>query len=251
MEQDKVSPQPVSPTPQPNSPPAQQSQQPVTPPQKTNKKTVVIIVAVILILATVGISAFFLMQSKATKPTPASPQSSQQTKPTTVVSPTSSPPAQLTFTSTKIPSLSFPAFALKYTSDWDKEEDFNEITGTLTLSKNEHQLKVFQAPREGIRCIFEDTTPAGDEENFTADYTGLQFTEFNNPEGTFRRVETESPEILTTYNFCYKSNAADSTFLSPTVYGDIVYTLPQNPDTAIVSEMDEIVKSLRIIPLAP
>lgn len=240
MDPQTVTPQPV-PTP---PPPAADEPQP----KKSRKGLIITVVIIVLLLAAVAVAAAYFMSQN----TQTGVKSENTPTPSSQVQPSpSSPPSLIDFTSKKVAGLSFPSYRISYPSGWAAKDETDDVMSTFTLTKGNYEIKITQAPREGTQCIFEGVMPTGDEGSFATDYTKSEYVEFSNKMGVFRRVSSKTPQEATLYTFCYKMVNSENTFGSPTVYGDIVYTAPSTPDETVLSEMDEIVKTLQAIPLAP
>jgi hypothetical protein len=137
--------------------------------------------------------------------------------------------------------LSFTKYTISIPSDWvDKHTYENQGTpiDTLTLTKGNYQIKIYQAATGGAQCIYpSDPTPEGPSSSF------IGFVEFTSTDSiVFRRGWLEvSPK---NYSVCQKSQYG---FGAPTSFGHISYTTPNSPDANTLSEMDKIITSLKKI----
>lgn len=145
------------------------------------------------------------------------------------------------YVSAKMKDLSFSGYSLSYPFEWSQKEEKNEITSTLTLTKDGNEIKIYQAPTGGNRCVFEGNLPEGP----TNDYRGKPYIDIKIGDITLRRVQPDQGPGKITYSFCSNSETSQNSFGIPTVIGNITYTLAKN-DPAILSEMDKILLTIKI-----
>ncbi len=200
--------------------------------------------AIIFLALVIGAAAIYLGMQKRTEiainanPTPTA-------APTTIPSPAVSPTPGLevknweNYTSTKMKDLSFPAYSISYPFEWTQQTTKNDVSSTVTISKDGNEIKIYQAPVGGSQCIFTGDMPDGP----ASDYRKSEYVDIVAQDTTIRRVTaTEKP----TYTFC--SNGTDkNSYGTPTKFGAITYTLTKN-DPEILKEMDSILATLKATP---
>ncbi|MDO8269225.1 MAG: hypothetical protein Q7T54_00975 [Candidatus Levybacteria bacterium] len=240
MDQDKVVPQPISPNPT-QQPPAPQ---PIVIHKRNNAPLVGAIVFLAIVIAATAI--FFGMQNKDTQTTLAP---SPTTIPTEIPTPTTviAAPNQIVFTSPKMQDLAFAQYIVSYPQDWVKEEKKDELTNTLTLTKNGNEIEIHQGPMGGNQCIFEGEVPDGPAN----DYRTSEFVELKAGEITLRRlVSASGTGGKTAYSLCSNSTTSATSFGIPTVFGVITYSIT-SPSEEALNEMDAILTTLKIVPKPP
>lgn len=164
--------------------------------------------------------------------------------PSTAPTSTTSSILEKTFTSKKLPQLSFMGYTLLYPSDWSLSEQRDESTSisTVTLTKDDYTLKIFQAATGGAGCIYEGDMPEGP----ASDYRNNKYKDLKTGFTTLRQTESPSSGKMS-YNYCQKSETEDS-YGQPTSVGHMsVSTQVANPDPEIVSEFEKIVKSIKTL----
>lgn len=150
------------------------------------------------------------------------------------------------YTSQKIESLAYPAFALKYPQTWVTSEQFvGKDSLILSVYRNNYEIKITQAPVGAAVCLFKDSP---DFQGSSGDLRSKDFTEFSTADGTImRRYFNKNEGDKSTIFFCRKEK--DSPYFStPTDMGGIAYYVPAKYDIDIIKEMDEIVKSITKAP---
>lgn len=240
MDQDKVVPQPIPPTPatQPPTP------QPVIIHKRNNAP---LIGAIIFLTLVIAAAISFSLQNKGTQtaliPTPTIIPTEIPT-PTTVIA----APNQATFTSPKMQDLAFAQYFISYPQDWIKDEKKDELTNTLTLTKNGNEIKIHQGPMGGNQCVFEGEIPDGPAN----DYRNTAFKDIKIGDTILlRRLITEiTKKSPTAYSFCSNSLQSADTFGIPTLFGVITYSV-DTPTENILNEMDAILATLKIVPKPP
>lgn len=204
--------------------------------------------AIIFLALVIGAAAIYLGSQRNSNlavvaPTP-TPQAAGQTVPTQEVIPTNTLEENNweSHVNTKMKDLSFPAYSLSYPFEWKQTSNRDDITDTVTFTKEGNEIKIYQAPMGGSKCIFEGEVPT----DFASDYTDSEFIEIVTPNITFRRIIPEKETGKVTYSFCSNNLSDKNSFTTPTAYGAISYTV-NNPTPAILSEMDKIVATLKTL----
>lgn len=158
--------------------------------------------------------------------------------------PTGSPSASMeTFVSKKFADLGIKGYTVKYPSTWTILEDRNESaqTSKISLSKNGYEFSIYQAPLGGSGCIFEGEVPQGP----FSDYRNLEYTDIQTSFGKIRKFE-ETKNGTIVYGYCQESSGGNNSFGSISTIGVISALAPANPDPKIISEMDEILRNIKI-----
>lgn len=172
---------------------------------------------------------------------------------TTTAAPTETP--QLATTPTAAPSqtvsaglnhaggISFPRYTIRVPADWTVSHQSTSTespTDSLTLTHGEYQIKIFQGATGGAPCLYPgDADMEGPSSRFAS------FVEFaGQPGTTFRRGPTQTQDGALAYTVCMKTGT-NTTFGQPTGFGHISYTVPANPLTATLIQMDLIVATLK------
>lgn len=238
MDQEQVAQQPTQ---QPSPPP---KPQPIVIRKNNNAPLVGAIIFLALVIAA---TAFYLGGQKelpitTTVPTP------QPTTPPPTPTIISDPTAGWTkFTSTKMKDLAFAQFMISYPPAWIEKEEKNELTNTITFTKGEAEIKIYQAPMGGSACIFEGEMPEGP----ATDYRKAKYVDIKNKsEIILRRITPDTLNGKVTYSFCSNSLQSPTTFGIPTLFGGITYTLT-NPSETDLKEMDTILSTLLLVPKPP
>lgn len=218
--------------------------QPVIVKKSSNASLVGAIIFLALVIASAVI--FFAMRDKniAILPTSTPTQTAPTPSPTTLPAVTNIVEELQTLSLEKMKDLSFPGFTLQYPKTWAVKEARTELMANLTLTKDGNEIKINQGPMGGNRCVFDGTMPDGPAN----DYRDAKFVDINVGEITLRRlIPTDLKPGKATYSFCSNSASSKTSFGIPTVFGVITFTLPTN-DATTLSEMDNIVKSLKSTP---
>ncbi|MBI4098060.1 MAG: hypothetical protein HY426_03395 [Candidatus Levybacteria bacterium] len=232
--------------PNPAPPPDQPKEQIVeSKSSETTSKLPWIIVTILLVL--VGVFGGYFLLSQTQKNQTPSPTTAP-TSPTSQTSPTPEPTEAKetkTFSSEKFKDLSFSGYSLQYPQDWTLSENRDEAVSpvsTVILTKDTYALKIYQAATGGAGCIYEGDLP----ESPASDYRNNEYKDLITGFATLRQTETPSGGKMS-YNYCQKSKTEDS-YGQPTNVGHMsVTTQVANPDTAIISEIEEIVKSIKTL----
>lgn len=133
-----------------------------------------------------------------------------------------------TFTSTNI------EYSISYPEDWEFEEDFNENTGTVNFSitNNDYSIEYTQSSSLTAVCVYADTDTEQLKTELEKDFPGYydqakieldNYIEF----GEYRRSTYDEGMII-----C-KDNMETG----------FIYSYPENPDSNMLTLMDQTVKS--------
>lgn len=191
----------------------------------------------------VGTKYNFFGKNLSVTPTP---QDQMAPEPTSrVAAPESSPPS----TPTQIvqggvpPSggLSFFPYTLNVPTDWivSHESDTSVPVDTVTLTKGDYQIKIFQAATGGAMCLYPgDPAFEGPSSAFDTFETIIL-----NDGTVFRRSGTIAVGSSGKRGFTLCQKSSDGTFQQPTPFGHVSYTTPVTPDTTILNKMDGIISS--------
>ena len=148
-----------------------------------------------------------------------------------------------TYTSTKVPELSYSAFSIKYPKSWVKSIEYFEpgkTSGyfTLYLTKGDYKISITQGATGGAMCLL-DNEP--DYNGPTVDYRQEIYTNINSPIGILRRVKSKSPNA---FDICQDNRSKLGHFVLPTSVGGIGYKVPLSPSNQVLAEMDDVVKTI-------
>lgn len=205
------------------------------------------IVIIVLILA-IGTGGYYVLNQKLLTPTPAPAQqtSTQIQEPT--ATPTPEPIVAKTFTSPKLANVSFSGFTLIHQSDWIEKSVRDDTVGTasLTLNKGDYSLSISQGPFDGGVCVYTDAEFAANQ-GPTSDKRNKPATDIIASFGSLRRdLEVDSLKN-NSFAFCQK-NDQDASYGTLTKIGAISYkTATATFDPLMLTEMDEIIKSVKVL----
>lgn len=224
-----------------SSPPASPNK---APPKSSSKLPILIIVILVIIVLLLG--GYFVInemakRSSAQTPSP-TPEEKLQTELTP--SPTIEVKEMKTYTSQKLTNISFKGFTLKYPADWTEEAERDDTVGSakLTLSKNEYSIIIQQGPMGGAQCIYEGVLPEGPAN----DLRGKAYVDIKTSFGNLRRTEEISGGKMG-YSYCQENEQEPGTYGSFTAVGALSSSAPVNADKSILSELDEIIKSIQAL----
>lgn len=145
-----------------------------------------------------------------------------------------------TFTSSKIDTLTYPALSLSHPQSWAVKESSENGTLTVSVYRNNYEIKVYQAPVGGAVCLFKDS-PAF--QGSSGDLRNKEYTEFTTKSNlVMRRYFNQNEGEKSTFFFCDKESEGPY-FTTPTDFGGVTYFVPAKYDINIIKEMDEIVKT--------
>ena len=128
----------------------------------------------------------------------------------------------------------YPMYTISVPNDWLVDHDGNEGIDRLTISNNGYAIRIGQEPGGGIQCLYDKNGPE------------VVFPLRNYP--SFIEIATKNNAILRrglgsqdNFEFCENIGGEWS---APTSVGELIYVVPENPDDAVLKEMDAIVSSL-------
>lgn len=144
------------------------------------------------------------------------------------------------YTTSKIDALAYPAFSVSHPQSWAVKESSENGTLTVSIYRNNYEIKVYQAPVGGAVCLFKDS-PAF--QGSSGDLRNKEYTEFTTKANlVMRRYFNQNEGEKSTFFFCDKE-AEGPYFTTPTDFGGVTYYVPAKYDINIIKEMDEIVKT--------
>jgi hypothetical protein len=137
--------------------------------------------------------------------------------------------------------LSFFQYTIAVPTDWVVSRESNESVpvDTVTVTKGEYQIKIFQAATGGAMCLYPGD-PAFEGPSSAYD----TFVDLTLKDGTIlRRSGTNAvgPSGKRGFTVCQKS--IYDNYQQPTPYGHASYNTPATPDQTILTEMDAIIAS--------
>jgi hypothetical protein len=148
------------------------------------------------------------------------------------------------YQSAKVAGLAFKAFSLKYPQTWVATETLAENSLDVSVYRNNYELTISQKAVGGAVCLFSDS-PAF--EGSSGDLRNKQFAEFNTESGAIlRRYFNANAGDKSTMFFCEKQTDGPY-FQTPLSIGGLVYNVPAKYDPDIIKEMDDIVKSIKVV----
>lgn len=213
-----------------------------------SKLPIILVVVLLLVILVAGGVFFWKNMMGANEPAPVTEETQEVIEETITPEPTSassSSKLDQTFTSEKLSQLSFMGYSLMHPADWTLSEQRDEAVtpiSTVTLTKNGYVLKIYQAATGGAMCIYEGDLPEGP----ASDYRNNEYTDIVTSFATLRQTETPSGGKMS-YSYCQKSSTEDS-YGAPTSIGHMsVTTGVANSDPEIISEIEEIVKSIKTL----
>lgn len=147
-----------------------------------------------------------------------------------------------TFTSKKIPGLSFPAISIDIPNNWQKTVE-NESYLDLRLTNEKYFIQITQDAWGGSVCLFDDTPNFEGPSN---DLKGKSYKQFTANNGDiYRRYQTEfNYESKIIIGVCQKQEISGY-FVSPTIWASVQYRVPENYSESMLEEMDNIIKTLK------
>jgi len=144
------------------------------------------------------------------------------------------------YVTSKIDALAYPAFSLSHPQSWAVKESSENGTLTISIYRNNYEIKIYQAPVGGAVCLFKDS-PAF--QGSSGDLRNKEYTEFTTKNNLIlRRYFNQNEGEKSTFFFCDKE-AEGPYFTTPTDFGGVTYYVPAKYDINIIKEMDEIVKT--------
>jgi hypothetical protein len=145
------------------------------------------------------------------------------------------------FTSEKSEGVTYPKFSIDYPPKW-------KIDGPNVFSKGDYSIGIYQPPSSGYACIFRDS-PAQSEGTPQRDLTKTAYVQIKANTNVLRyyKDDIKNDKNKIVFRFCDNWPNLANVFESPTEIGWIQYEVPENYDTSILKEMDEIVKTIKIV----
>ena len=133
--------------------------------------------------------------------------------------------------------VSFPAYEILVAEGWQEKIQHDDLTqiDILTLTNEGYEIRIMQGATGGALCLYPGDAPF---EGPSAEYPA--FREITASDIILRRSGEEGGEAFT---LCEKKD--DNTYFQPTIFGHISYKLPAGYDKNILSEMDEMVSTLK------
>ena len=153
-----------------------------------------------------------------------------------------------TYVSQKLKDIGFSGYTLKYGEDWTEtsERDDNIGTAKLTLIKDKYSITIQQGPMGGALCIYKNADLPQGFEGPTSDKRGKAYTDIETSFGSLRRNEESGGIGENGFSFCQK-NDQDGSYGSFTSVGAMGYSGPATFDPATLTEMDDIIKSIKTL----
>lgn len=227
----------------PVAPPAAQ---PVQAPQAKKPSKLPLIIIALLVIIIIFLGGYFVM-NEMSKRNPAqtpNPTPVEKLQATSSPEPTTEAKEMKSFSSPKLENLSFKGYSLKHPVDWTEkyERDNNVGTAKLTLTKDDYSIIIQQGPMGGAICIYEGTLPEGPAN----DLRGKTFVDIKTAFGNLRRTD-EQVNGKTAYSYCQENEQEAGTYGSFTSIGALSVSAPTTPDKAVLSEIDDILKSIQTL----
>lgn len=145
-----------------------------------------------------------------------------------------------TYQTSEIADLAFGAFTFSHPQSWAVTESSENGTLTVSIYRNNYEIKIYQAPVGGAVCLFKDS-PAF--QGSSGDLRNKDYTEFTTQSGlVMRRYFNQNEGEKSTFYFCDKE-AEGPYFTTPTDFGGVTYYVPAKYDVNIIAEMDKIVET--------
>lgn len=137
----------------------------------------------------------------------------------------------------KSAGLSFDQYSVITPSDWvSKKESQTAMDEKLVLSNGEYIINIFQAATGGALCLYNgDAEFEGPSSRFT------KFVDLTTKDNRSLRRSGEG----NAFTVCQKSG--DGSYQQPTNYGHIAIKTAANPTAEMLSEIDQIISSLKKI----
>ena len=217
------------------------------PQQKKGSNVPLLIILGILLLGFGLLGGFFIGEYRATmltmSPTPTPIQAVISEIPTTepdnvLPSPTPAFEKNRSIAAGLPDSDVFEMYTVDVPIDWTDARESTVVAGLdkLTLTKGGATVTIYQAPMEGIGCLYGETPAA----TFTQTFD--KFVDINGKSGAFRRSFDENEAKTTTYSICQKG--ANDLYNTITSFGAISVVAPNPADEALLTEIDGIIATL-------
>lgn len=134
-------------------------------------------------------------------------------------------------------AVNFPNYRVIVPPQWlasGKHDNIND-TDELTIFQGEYEIRVYQAAAGGSLCLYPGDAPF---EGPSATYE--EFSEFNTSAGlVFRRGGDTGDSAFTICEL-----KADGSYLAPTMFGHVSYSLPDGYDPDVLAEMDAVMATI-------
>jgi hypothetical protein len=156
-----------------------------------------------------------------------------------VIAPTETPSVSVMGGVNKSAGLSFDQYYITTPEDWtSKKESQSALDEKLTLTKDGYSITIFQAATGGALCLYPGDAPFEGPSSKYEVFTAITTKDAR----TLRRSGDKNG---TAFTVCQKS--PDNSYQQPTNYGHISVKLPANWTQEVITEIDEILSSLKKI----
>ncbi len=196
-------------------------------------------ILVMFLVIIVGAGAF-LLGKKAIEPSSITPtQTVSETKKidssqTQTATPTKTQQKEITAGGV----LSFPKYTILLPKGWTSEREQKQDMDKLTLTKSGYKITINEAAFGGGGCLYPGDPPSEMAQTFSS------YVEINNPNGfVFRRGGGEFSNGQRGWTVCQKGT--EGSFGTPTMFGHVNITGPENTDAAILAEIDSVFASIK------
>lgn len=202
------------------------------------------IAAIVLVLAILVGGGIYLGMNMTNGTSQTQDKMVPPTEPTAAISNDESPTPSATDAVKKVTggmtndSTVFKQYTVEIPTGWTEKSEKTDITDTLTLTKNDISIKIYQAPMGGGGCSY----PGDPEQMMSQKYT--DYITVNGPSGNFRLSYNKAGNPVT-YTVCESTNG--TTYGNPTSYGAITVKGPDPIDAATMTEIKGILSSLKKI----
>lgn len=142
----------------------------------------------------------------------------------------------------KSSGLSFTKYSVQIPTDWIYNHEYENPgvpTDTLTLTKGEYSIKIFQAATGGAVCLYPGD-PGFEGPNSKYDV----FVNLTTKDGTNLRRSGTNAYQGNTRGFTVCQKDSEGGYQQPSGYGHIQITTPVNISNPVIEEVDNILKSL-------
>ena len=216
------------------------------------------IVLVLLVIGGIAYGGYYLGNTgKISIGNNTKPEAVTTTNPTPIYSdenPIATAPSSITLTPTKAMTkksisagvaadsgLSFGPYTIQVLDGWSVKHDFDKAApnDTLTLTKGEYQVKIYQAATGGSKCVYAGDPPFEGPSQMYKEYVAVTGTTY-----TYRRSPSTATVPAGKAGFALCMKAPDGGYGQPTSFGHISYVTPISPDEGILQDMDAMIGSL-------
>lgn len=195
------------------------------------------IVLVLLVLGGLTYGGYYLGSSKKNEnvsPTPTPPAMQVTTEPNQITIVPAKPSTKTVKGGLTDGSTSFKPYSVDIPEGWAEKVEKTDITHKLTVSKSGYSIEIYQAPLGGNGCIYKGDPPS----DFTQTFNN--FVAINGNSAQFRRSWNTDGQ----YTICQK-HPSENSYGSITTFGAIGAKAPVPQDSAIMTELDGIIASLK------